>query len=1605
MKKLLAFVIVVLMTVSAIIPAFALSEAPATPDPAENHINIWVEDAEFDPSESETVDVYVSISDNTDGFEYMKFYLVYPNCLTYESMEAMDFAEDLDGLVNADSASEHTAIDQQFIDSLEEAGYNEDYDPLDGGKYKWIAVLYDFELKEKINGKNVAVDCFENGQILKVTFSYDASLNTEFGNEIPIIMYDAPENQLHCYRKGYEWSDEVFIACVHNGVIKINQPAQAEDVYYVVGEGTDAFEAFGWTAFGDDNVMTKNADGTYSRTFTAAEEANFAQLKVVKHIGGDPNEVVWYGNADGSNVKFSLSGEGEFTVTFDPDAEEITLSGDIAGAPKLSYSVVCAVGSGEGNFLNGVNWDPAADVNIMTEVEDDIWEITFSEVEEGYFRQIKFALDGSWAVNFGGTFEGSGVTSEAIFNGDNIEFDTYELCNITVRLDLSNFNIETSTGATFCITIEEIDTHEHNFIEQVDEAYLVSAADCTSPAVYYKSCEGCGLASEETFTYGEALGHNFIEKVDDEYLVSEADCENAAVYYKSCERCGIASEETFDYGEALGHNFIEKVADEYLVSEADCDGPAVYYKSCERCGIAGEDTFENGNALAHNFIEKVADEYLVSEADCENPAVYLKSCELCGIASEETFEYGEALGHDFTDEVVDEKYLKDAADCLNAAVYFKSCSRCHIASETDTFESGEALGHDFIGIETKPSCTEGGYTTYTCTRCSETYDDDYTDPLDHSFIEKVDEEYLVSEADCENAAVYFKSCERCGLASEETFTYGEALGHNFIEKVADEYLVSEADCENPAVYYKSCERCGIASEETFDFGEALGHNFIEKVADEYLVSEADCESPAVYYKSCERCGIASEETFDFGEALGHDFTDEIVDAQYLKSEADCVNPAVYYKSCTRCHAASETETFTYGDPAAHNFTAEVVDAKYLKSEADCTNAAVYFKSCTGCGLASETETFNDGEALGHDFTDEVVDEKYLKDAADCLNAAVYYKSCTRCHIASETETFSDGEALGHDFTDEVVDAKYLKSAADCLNAAVYYKSCTRCHIASETETFNYGEAKGHTFTAEVVDAKYLKSEADCTNAAVYFKSCVDCGLASETETFEYGEAKGHTFTAEVVDAKYLKSEADCTNAAVYFKSCVDCGLASETETFNYGEAKGHTFTAEVVDAKYLKSEADCTNAAVYFKSCVDCGLASETETFNYGEAKGHTFTAEVVDAKYLKSEADCTNAAVYFKSCVDCGLASETETFNDGEALGHDFTDEVVDAKYLKDEADCTNAAVYYKSCTRCHIASETETFSDGEALGHDYQLQSEVKPSCTELGSKTYKCSRCPSTYTDDVDMIPHTPGEWVLVREATPDQDGLEYLYCTTCENKIDERAIAYIELDISVVPSARLASYEIDNRTRTINVVAKLGQPKAVYSLKLPKGAKVTMSDAALEAGNAMMIKNVVYTEATEAEGIRYMITYADKGYDQKYTLEVTDKDGSTYEYTVNVTFLHDPLLKSVVPGYAADSALTHLDAEESTIYIVAKPNMKNVSFNLSLVGGSTVEVTSEEKPHFIQKVGTAYAEVTEIDNSRLVYFRTYKTDADKEYDIRITATNGYTEDYHVVVEFPN
>ena len=261
-----------------------------------------------------------------------------------------------------------------------------------------------------------------------------------------------------------------------------------EYVMVVVGSTSEIFGTK-WDYFNYDNIMTENSDGSYTMEYNVNKAYKEVQIMVAKSSN---NDIIRYGDENGNIVSFSLTGTGTFTVTATPSANGYIVSvagGNVKIITDLEYSAVYAVGNGEGAWLNGVTWNPCDKNNSMTEISDDVWEIEYKNVSAGS-HQLKFAIDGDWMHNFGGVFNNSSVVTDAVYNGDNILFETKGLCTVKVQLDLRNFNFRTKQGAKFTITI----ICYHDSIK-TEKGY---SADCTHDGLTDSEiCEICGTVLVE----------------------------------------------------------------------------------------------------------------------------------------------------------------------------------------------------------------------------------------------------------------------------------------------------------------------------------------------------------------------------------------------------------------------------------------------------------------------------------------------------------------------------------------------------------------------------------------------------------------------------------------------------------------------------------------------------------------------------------------------------------------------------------------------------------------------------------------------------------------------------------------------------------------------------------------------------------------------------------------------------------------------------------------------------------------------------------------------------------------------------------------------------
>ena len=140
-----------------------------------------------------------------------------------------------------------------------------------------------------------------------------------------------------------------------------------------------------------------------------------------------------------------------------------------------------------------------------------------------------------------------------------------------------------------------------------------------------------------------------------------------------------------------------------------------------------------------------------------------------------------------------------------------------------------SAGHAYESKVTLPTCTEQGYTTYTCTRCGDSYDAEFEDALGHDW----DEGTVTKEPTEEAAGERTYTCTVCGETKTEAIP---ELGHEHSYEAA----VTAPTCTEKGYTTHTC-RCGASFVDTYV--DALGHKFENGVCTECGEADPDYVEP------------------------------------------------------------------------------------------------------------------------------------------------------------------------------------------------------------------------------------------------------------------------------------------------------------------------------------------------------------------------------------------------------------------------------------------------------------------------------------------------------------------------------------------------------------------------------------------------------------------------------------------------------------------------------------------------------------------------------------------------------------------------------------------
>lgn len=295
------------------------------------------------------------------------------------------------------------------------------------------------------------------------------------------------------------------------------------------------------------------------------------------------------------------------------------------------------------------------------------------------------------------------------------------------------------------------------------------APTCNEKGYDLYTCKKCNSTKKENIQPINPSNHKFIKT-----NTVAPTCTTGGYDVYTCERCGKTEHRNEVPAIAGGHTyqFTKTVA-------PTCTEQGYDVYTCSKCGNTEKRNVKPIDSSNHNYTVTVV------APTCTEKGYTKHTCSRCGNTYNDN--YINASGHSFTNYVLDGN-----ATCTQDGTMTAKCDKC---SETNTIPApGSKLGHDYAQTVTPATCVSGGYTTYVCTRCNDTYVGNYVDAIGHSY------NNVVTPPTCTAGGYTTHTCVRGDSTYVDSQT--SPLGHSYAATV----VAATTTSQGYTVY--TCTRCG-----------------------------------------------------------------------------------------------------------------------------------------------------------------------------------------------------------------------------------------------------------------------------------------------------------------------------------------------------------------------------------------------------------------------------------------------------------------------------------------------------------------------------------------------------------------------------------------------------------------------------------------------------------------------------------------------------------------------------------------------------------------------------------------------------------------------------
>lgn len=672
--------------------------------------------------------------------------------------------------------------------------------------------------------------------------------------------------------------------------------------------------------------------------------------------------------------------------------------------------------------------------------------------------------------------------------------------------------------------------------------------------------------------------------------------------------------------------------------------------------------------------------------------------------------------------------------------------------EIDAPKVIEASGHDYKKTIYPNSCTDVGYTKYTCFDCGESHISDEVAAKGHTFNDYVSN----ADATCTEDGTKTAKCNDCGavdtIADENT-----AIGHSFTNHISD----GNATCTENGTKTARCDRCD-ATETLTDEGSVKGHSFTSYVDD----GNATCTENGTKTAKCDRCDETETLTVE-NSAKGHAYSNawtydenghRYVCANGCGIDKDEAAHTPNIESATEFEAKYCTVCTYVIEPAlghtTHNYTVpqndethhwnkcygcNEIDVKvehsYSESidvNATCTDAGRKTLACD-CGH-SKTETIF---ALGHN------EQAHEAKAPTCdeigWNA---YVTCTRC----DYNTYEEIAAIGHDYLSTV-------TTPTCDSQGYTTHTCRNDDTHSYTDS--YVDPLGHSYGEwTVATAPTYEIEG------ILSKTCANCSGTEEKNLGTASEENGYSLIIGGVISRWQYTDGDFS---------ITFDLENKNAVTNtYSDDASAWYVGFDASGAMVKLDGYKTTNASWDSTNLSFGGSGMTYYTTVTAPKATTVTL-IINCARNKAKPFFTSGTEH---CIDNltvnGSADNVICFADAQLSvtgWHTYTDYAIATLFLKEGDN----VISFKSATTVNFKG-IGYVSTEELHIHSDAIDNAVAPTCLASGlTQGVHCSECNKVLVAQ-ETVPTGGHSWsegyTLLTAPTYTSEGSMVKKCTVCD-----------------------------------------------------------------------------------------------------------------------------------------------------------------------------------------------------------------------------------------------